>query len=281
MNALGIMQGRLSVAARGRPQAFPRATWQQEFFDARDCRFDRLEWLVSDDRLEENPLLSDHGVQQILRHVGATGVRVTSLCADCFMSRPFVRVTDLDRRSSVEVLKRVIARSARIGVEVVLIPVLEAAAIRDRAEGIELLEILRDAIGLAAMHGIRVGLESDLTGVEMRWLIDQAGLPALAAYYDVGNATALGHDVAADVRALGPALCGVHIKDRRRAGPSVPLGRGEADFSVFFEALSDVGYTGPLILETPVGDDPLVMARSHQAFVQDHLRACHGARAPR
>ena len=47
---------------------------------------------------------------------------------------------------------------------------------------------------------------------------------------------------------------------------------GDADFAGFFRALQAAGYTGPIILETPLGPEPLATARNHRAFVKDCLR---------
>ena len=266
------MQGRLSPRAEGRMQAFPWATWQDEFTWARDCGFDGLEWLVTADRLEENPIWTDAGVDQIRERMAATGVRVTSLCADCFISRPFVRVDEAERRSSIDTIETLIARSATLAIAVIVIPVLEAGEIRTRADAAVLRDSLRGPASLARTCGVRLALESDRAVAAYRELLDSMP-PALGACYDVGNATALGFDVAADLRALGPHLCGIHIKDRRRGGPSVPLGEGDTDFDAVFDGLTAAGYSGPLVIETPVCDDPWSQARRHLAFVRDRLRA--------
>ena len=101
--------------------------------------------------------------------------------------------------------------------------------------------------------------------------MEQGDHPSLGIYYDAGNAAAKGYDIAADIHTLGPFLCGVHIKDRKRNGPSVLLGQGDANFMAFFQALADVGYTGPFVLQTAFGEDYLDVARTHMKFVKDHL----------
>jgi hexulose-6-phosphate isomerase len=90
----------------------------------------------------------------------------------------------------------------------------------------------------------------------------------LGVYYDVGNATSKGYDIASDIRFVGPLLYGVHIKDRKRGGPSVLLGQGETDFEAFFKALAEIHYTGQLVLQTAFGQDYLTIARSHLAMVR-------------
>lgn len=120
---------------------------------------------------------------------------------------------------------------------------------------------------------MRIGLETELAAEDYRTLVEGAGHPALVVYYDVGNATAKGFDAVSDVRVLGPYLGGVHIKDRRRGGPSVPLGRGDVNFAAFFDALAEADYQGPLVLQPATNADFLGAAAEHLRFVRGHLQA--------
>ena len=266
------MQGRLSPAPMGRPQAFPWHTWQAEFERAAACGFDRIEWLVTDEGFDENPLCTDAGVAAIKERVAATGVRVTSVCADFCMARPLVRVTAAERQSTVERLLRLVEQLALIDANVLLIPLLEQGAMRDRADDATVASALAPVLVMAKACGLRLGLECDLAVADQRALVERSASGALGVYYDVGNATAAGHDAADEVRAFGAALFGMHIKDRTRGGGSVPLGRGAVNFPAVFAALAVTNYAGTLILETPVGDDAVAMAGQHLAFVRDGLR---------
>jgi L-ribulose-5-phosphate 3-epimerase len=266
MNPIGIMQGRLSPPG-ARPQTFPRASWRDEFDRARDCGFDRIEWLLAADGLDDNPLLTDHGIREIRRQAERTGIRVSSVCADCFMVRPLARE---DWRANAELLGRIVQQSADAGIDVVVVPILETAAIRDAADRVRLLEALRDPLAQAERAGVRIALESDLAGDDLREIIDASESTFLGVCYDVGNATAAGHDLEGDLRALAPRLFGVHIKDRVRNGTSRPLGEGEVDFDAVAKELARAEYMGSMILETPVGADAMASARRNLSF----LRGC-------
>ncbi len=272
-NSIGIVQGRLSPPVPGRLQAFPSRTWREEFGRARTCGFASLEWVFEADNYEQNPIWTQEGVVAIRRQIDETGVRVDSICADYFMTHPLFGAAERDRQETTSVLEQLIRRGAAAGARTVLIPVLETAEIRSRRDRIELLESLRRPLELAAAHRLRLGLETELPAEEYRKLVEAASHPALVVYYDVGNATAKGFDVASDVRILGPHLGGVHIKDRRRGGPSVPLGRGDVDFAAFFDALAESGYKGPLILQPATNADFLGAAATNLEFVRGHLQA--------
>jgi L-ribulose-5-phosphate 3-epimerase len=278
VNAIGIMQGRLSPAPPGRPQAFPWATWQDEFARAADCGLARIEWLVTTERFDENPLVRDRGLEAITQLINATGVRVTSVCADFCIAEPLVGVGPAAQRGTLARLDRLVDRCAALGATVLLVPVLEGAAIRDGDDADTLVTALAPIVSKAEQLGVRVALESDLPAQLLCDLIDQAG-PGLGAYYDVGNAVSAGFDPAEELRVLGHRVHGVHIKDRHRHGASVMLGHGEVDFPPVFEALSAIQYHGPLILETPVGLDPLAAARRHYLLVEQHLHATRAVRS--
>jgi L-ribulose-5-phosphate 3-epimerase len=263
MNAIGIMQGRLSPTPAGRPQAFPKASWRDEFARAAACGLDCIEWLITADGIADNPIWSDPGVSEIHALAAASGVRVATVCADCFIAHPVV--------NDPQLLDRVVRRSAAVGAGVVVVPIIEAAAVRTRDELVAVLQAIAPVALTAATLHVRIGLESDLPGPLLRELLEASGLPAVGVCYDVGNATARGGHPAADIAALGPRLCAVHIKDRRRGGASTPLGEGDADFAAFVAALEVHGFSGPLILETPAGADPEAQAIRHRRFMHDLL----------
>jgi hexulose-6-phosphate isomerase len=271
VNEIGITQGRLSPPVPGRLQAFPWSSWEEEFSRARGCGFDIVEWLFEAERYEQNPICTATGLAKIRRQIAATGVQLRSVCASYFMTYPFFRVSEQERARSISVLNDLIRRAAALDVRTILLPVLEASEIRTGLEKVQLLDALSEPLSLAATHGIRLGLETELPASEYRDLVERGNHPALGVYYDAGNAAARGYDIAADLFTLSPFLCGVHIKDRKRGGPNVSLGQGDADFVGFFRVLAEVGYTGPLVLETASGEDYLSIASGHLKFVKDRL----------
>lgn len=270
MNQIGIMQGRLSPRPKHRLQTFPWNCWQEEFQLARNCGFDTIEWLFEADEYRSNPLWTNE-VGTIERLIAETGVKVNSVCADYFMQNPlFVEPKSASRRN-VAVLNELIEKSARIGVRVILIPVLEISELRTESDRVRLLENLQAPLRLAEELNIKIGLETELPADEYRILILQGNHEALGVYYDSGNAAAKAYDIASDIRELGPLTCGIHIKDRKRGGASVRLGQGDAKFKEFFQTLKSINYEGPLVLQTAFGDDHVGDAKSQLAFVRSSL----------
>ncbi len=60
-NRIGFMQGRLSPLVDGRIQAFPWTAWKDEFPIAAQNGLRLMEWTLDQDRLYENPLLTEQG----------------------------------------------------------------------------------------------------------------------------------------------------------------------------------------------------------------------------
>lgn len=215
---------------------------------------------------------SDDGCEEIRKLAETTGVRVSSVCADYFIAHPFFRVSDDARNHSVASLERLVLRAAAIGIDVIVLPVLEGSEIRTADETEQLLDALARPLERAADHRVRIALETDLTGLENLALVRRTH-PTLCLCYDTGNATAKGYDIAADVSLLARHLSEIHIKDRTRRGPSTWLGAGDADFAAFFKAAHAARFDGPLILETPAGDEPIAAAKAHLAFVKEHTQS--------
>jgi len=91
-------------------------------------------------------------------------------------------------------------------------------------------------------------------------MISDVGSPALGVTFDVGHAYVCAEDVPATVRLLGERMRVVEFEDiateidpetgltKRRHYHLVP-GKGEIDFKPILEAMKEVHYTGPVIVE--------------------------------
>lgn len=264
------MQGRLSPR-RARLQSFPWGDWREEFARARALGFDAIEWLFEAEEYRHNPLWSEAGISDIRARMNETLISVPSVCATYFLRHPFFRVSAPQRRRSIDILGRLVLHASMLDARVILLPLLEAAEIRSESEKVQLLDSLIEPLDLAQAHGVTLALETSLATREEVALLEEAKHPALGSYFDTGNATAGGHDIAFDIQIAAPFLRGVHIKDRPRGGPNVALGMGDANFAGFFSALKSIDYDATLILETTPGHDYYESARQNLEFVKSLL----------
>ena len=270
---IGIMQGRLSPRPPGKLQAFPSASWRQEFDTARELGFDQIEWIFEADRAGENPIASSAGRSAIRRAVLETGVCVRSVCADYFMVHRLAGDGAEAVRANVEVLVRLIEQARELGAERILLPLLETAAVDTPELQAEVVASLESAAPRAAEAGVVLGLEMEIPGRDYAALIARVDHPSVRAYYDAGNSTAQGFDIGDDVVPLLSRLFAVHVKDRKRGGGSVPLGSGDANYPGFFAALSRSGFSGDFVLQHFFDGDPVGSARASLDFVRQRLVA--------
>jgi L-ribulose-5-phosphate 3-epimerase len=268
---IGIMQGRLSPRPPDRLQAFPHASWRNEFEIAARLGLGAIEWIFEAERAEQNPILSAGGRAEIRRAVSDSGVLVRSVCADYFMVHRLAGEGPDAVRKNRTALLALIEASEAIDAERILIPLLESSAVESDELKREVQESLAAVAERAAECEIVLGLELEISGVEYRALIDGVGHPAVKAYYDVGNSTAQGYDVGTDVVPLLDVLHAVHLKDRKRGGSSVPFGTGDTNFAGFFQQLARRGFSGDLLMQHYFDRDPEGAARHAHEFVRAEL----------
>ncbi len=268
---LGVMQGRLSERPGAALQAFPRATWEREFSLAKSAGFDCIEWVLDSGPGSDNPLWSPAGRAEIRRVIAATGVVVSSICADCFMTAPLAGADSARTEASAAAMKTVIAAAAEVGARRILVPLVEVSALPTPALRASFVHSVRQCLAVAEAHQIVLALEMEVPGAEYAAFVASIGHPLVRACYDSGNSAAQGFDIGKDVVDVVPYLDAVHIKDRLVGGTSQPLGSGHANFDGFFDALGRGGFQGDLILQHYFAADPMFDALRSLNFVKRGL----------
>lgn len=264
----GILQGRLTASPKGMLQAFPTGKWEQEFVSANEIGLTHIELLAERDHNPDNPIWSDEGIETLATLASTTKVKPRSLCVDYVLSHP---LSDLE---TVNYVKTVIERSARLGCRIVVLPLFQASELEE-ADWNDFRTPLSACADAARHHGLTLCLETSLPAGRLQMFLGFVGRPDLRVCYDTGNTTALGHNCSDDIRKLDDLVAHAHIKDKNPAGENTRLGSGSTDFDGIFSALQDIGYEGLLTLETTRADDALQTARTHLSFVNLHLEMSH------
>jgi len=265
---IGVMQGRLSPRPPGKLQEFPWQSYAEEFPKAARLGFDSIEWIFEAARFEENPLWTEAGREEIRELIRATGVKVQSVCADYFMVHRLAGEHSLALSKNRDVLGELIVASNAIGADRILLPLLETSALDTPELEREALVSLKSVAPLCERYGVTLGLEMEIPGVKYARFVERVASPRVRAYYDTGNSTAQGADIAADILPLLSLLCAVHVKDRVRGGGSKPLGTGDANFQGFFPALLRAGFRGDFVLQHYFDEQPELQAEQSLSFVQ-------------
>lgn len=244
------MQGRLSALVDGKIQAFPWDEWREEFPRASELGLTRMEWTIDQERLRENPLTTVQGQQEILALSRGNGVRVTSLTGDCFMQAPFWKVDAVVRDALVADLDLLLAACSQIGIEFVVIPLVDNGKIERESESDTLKRVLLARCEQLARRSVKIVFESDLPPRELARFMEAFPTDLFGINYDSGNSASLGYDSDEEIGSYAPRILNVHVKDRIRGGTTVPLGTGNADLAKTVRLIERSGYKGQYILQT-------------------------------
>jgi hexulose-6-phosphate isomerase len=250
LQRIGFMQGRLSALVDGKIQAFPWTEWREEFPRAKALGLTRMEWTIDQECLRKNPLTTDEGQQQILALSRENGLRIPSLTGDCFMQAPFWKVDAGVRDALVNDLDLLIAACSRIGIEFVVIPLVDNGKIERESESDTLKRVLVARRETLAGQNVKIVFESDLPPRELARFMEAFPADVFGVNYDSGNSASLGYDSAEEIEAYAPRILTVHVKDRIRGGTTVPLGTGNADLAKTIRLIERSGYKGQYILQT-------------------------------
>jgi hexulose-6-phosphate isomerase len=247
---IGFMQGRLSALVGGKIQAFPWEEWREEFQRAKTLGLTRMEWTIDQDRLRENPLTTAAGRDDIAELCARNDLKIPSLTGDCFMQAPFWKATGDRQKELVDDLDLVLESSSDIGIEFVVIPLVDNGRIESEAQADVLHQALLDRTALLTRQNLRIVFESDLPPQPLAAFIARLPGERFGVNYDSGNSAALGYDSIEEIAAYGLRILNVHVKDRLRGGTTVPLGTGAAELAKTIRLIEQSGYSGQYILQT-------------------------------
>ena len=251
---LGIMQGRLVPPEAGRFQSFPRERWRDEFALAAAASLDTIEWIYDAYGEEVNPLTTDVGRRELLTLSSAHGIRIESVCADWFMDFPLT-AGGSTADSRWQRLAWLIEVGAEMGIRRIVVPFVDASAIRNQQEQAGVVAGLNSLAPHIERSGVELHLETSLGPERFDALLSTVLNPGVKVNYDSGNSASLGFRPQDEFNAYGNRVGSVHIKDRRLGGGTVPLGTGDTDFDGLFDALAANRYPGDFILQVARGSD--------------------------
>lgn len=254
MPFFAVMQGRMVPPEGGRFQCFPRVRWRDEFALAKRAGLDGIEWIFDQYGEEVNPLCKDSGIQEMLRLCEETGIRVSSLCADYFLERPFLRTSHNGRRELTQKLEWLLWRCKVLGIKRIVIPFVDNARIENPADEEVVVAIVDATLPALKACNLELHLETSLGPEAFSRLLERCSHPLIRVNYDSGNSASLGYDVRNEFAAYGSRIGSVHIKDRKLGGGTVSLGSGNADLPAVFSGLAVLGYTGDYVLQIARGE---------------------------
>jgi sugar phosphate isomerase/epimerase len=240
---VGVMSDVLAATAGGRVFELARRLT----FDGVDLVAGRRE-LASRDRLE-----------QLKAERAATSIDVPSLVLGEHSDRGGIADADpavaAGARDDVE---RAIAWAAELEAGAILVPFFGRGELRGEADLDRAARAFRGLCPKAGEAGVTLCYEGTLPADAIRSLAARVESDAFGCYFDTANVVTRGLDTATELRALGPLVRRVHLKDVRVSVGDCRPGRGWVDFAETAKAIDEIGYDDWVVLETPPGPDALV-----------------------
>lgn len=193
--------------------------------------------------IADGKMPADHPeiIAQYLELSKQTGVSIDGTCLD--------RLHDNGLKSDPLAPKWVsdsIRLTRDLHAKVLLLPFFGRWALKTDAEMAQVGDALRELAPEAEHAGVILGLEDTISAEDNFRIMDMSRSRNVLVYYDVGNSTQAGFDVAKEIRWLGTdRICQFHFKDNPHF-----LGEGSIHFDSVVQAIRGLGWSGWANLET-------------------------------
>lgn len=266
------MQGRLSPVIDGKIQAFPAATWREEFEYAEKIGFNLIEWVLDSDSIKQNPIFYSEGRKEILFLKDKHGIDITSICCDYFMDVPLTSIKQSVRKEAKNCLIELIKICGKLNIKFIELPLVGQAEIKTKQSVFYLSTLLEEIKPLLEEADIFILLELNLDPEAIINLLRKLNSTRVLINYDTGNSAYWGFNPVNEIPLYGEYIANVHIKDCTKPDYSVFLGKGDVDFQKVFELLEEIDYQGDFILQTSREEEDYLAAKDFYDFTNNLIK---------
>jgi hexulose-6-phosphate isomerase len=214
-------------------------------------------------------------------------VAVPSICLSAHRRFPFGSHDATTRVRARDIMRRAIQLAVDLGIRTIQVAgydvYYEDADFGTKERFIEGLQwSVSEAAKAQVMLAVEI-MDTPFINSISRWReYDQLiRSPYFCVYPDLGNLTAWGNDVAAELRSGIDRIVAIHLKDTLKVAGDfpgqfrdVPFGEGCVDFRAGFEVLTDLGYHGPFVIEmwTEKAEEPVVEIANARRWIVEQMR---------
>jgi sugar phosphate isomerase/epimerase len=203
--------------------------------------------------------LQSERLESLRRARAATGVEVPSLVLGFHNDDGGIADANPSAaRRAADDVRASIAWARELGADVVLVPFFLRAELLGEADVDRCAEGFAALCPAAAEAGVTLCYEGTLPADGVIALAERVSSPAFGCYFDLANPVVSGLDPATEARRLGDLIRRVHFKDARARRGDCRPGLGQVDYAECARALTETGYGGWLVLETPPAPPELV-----------------------
>ena len=245
-------------------KALPKTlSWPERLALAKSCGFDFVEMSV--DETDERLSRLDWSVAQRTSLVGAmleSGVSIPSMCLSAHRRFPFGSHDENVRQQARNIMMKAIHLARDLGIRTIQLAGYDVYY-EEQDEGTQrrftegLAWAVEQAAGAQVMLAVEI-MDTEFMNSITKWKKWDRLLssPWFSVYPDVGNLSAWGNDVSAELELGIDSIAAIHLKDTYPVTATsqgqfrdVPFGDGCVDFVGVFQTLKRLNYRGSFLIE--------------------------------
>ena len=268
---VGIMQGRLSKPINGKIQSFPKDSWENEFYLAKDIGFQLIEWVLGES-LKDNPIMNKKHFSKIQMIKNKTGIDINSICCDYFMKNSLSRNSDSFKEENLEAFYFLIEESCpQNNIKIIDLPLVGKASLKKKQIAEDYKTLLLKLEKKILANGLVIAIETDLGPNELNDFLKSFNKKAITVNYDMGNSAFWKFNTQQEFLSYGQLISNVHVKDCTPSDYTVQLGDGNVNFSEVFSLLKKNNYKKDFILQGARGYDDVQTAKKQLEFTKKYI----------
>ena len=248
---------------------------------ARELGYDAVE--LSIDRFGDPSriLFDPERADELIRAIRATGVAVTSLFATQFLTQNLLDPDPTRRRATSLIVRGLAETASAIGVEIVVLPLLSASRLTGESEQVALAELLPLLAKWGESFDIAFAIKLTGPGELIMPLMEGISPKRVGFSFDPALFTAIGYDPVEEWNMIRSRTLHVHLGDRTLGGLSKGLGEGDVPLRELVKLFVDDEFPGPIVVQSPAGDNAKDTARRHRVYLERLLTTAHLNRSPK
>lgn len=266
----------------------PGLTWPENLALAKACGFDFVEISIdeSDARLQRLEWTAAER-RELATAIIDSGIRIPTMCLSAHRRFPFGSRDPALRERAKAVMLAAIRLAQDVGIRTVQLAGYDVYYEPHDDESVaRFAEGLRWSVEQAAAAQVMLAVEimdTPFINSITKWKAWDAEIasPWFTVYPDVGNLSAWGNDVAAELRSGIDRIAAIHLKETLPVTPSspgqfrdVPFGEGRVDFVGIFRTLQDLDYRGTFLIEMWTGKaaEPVAEMIAARRWIEDRMK---------
>ncbi|MFB6327320.1 L-ribulose-5-phosphate 3-epimerase [Pantoea deleyi] len=263
-------------------------TWPERLALAKACGFDFVEMSV--DETDARLARLNWSKEQRLSLVNAmieTGVTIPSMCLSGHRRFPFGSHDPVTRQRADDLIDQAIQLAKDVGIRTIQLAGYDVYyEPHDEGTVARFADGLSRAVQRAAAAQVMLAVEimdTEFMNAISKWKVweQQQGSPWFSVYPDVGNLSAWGNDVAAELTLGIDRIAAIHLKDTQPVTESspgqfrdVPFGQGCVDFVGVFRTLKALNYRGSFLIEmwTEKAEEPVAEIVHARRWIEQKMQ---------